>query len=748
MLKFLTTVLLLLLIHQRGEAQTQKENYFAYIHQAAELGWENYPAAIANWKNNVQPNELWGYNAPGFPIYLADILGFLYQETGDEAYARKVIQILSEYGDLREAYPDDFNRSRAEYIDGIPALANFFYLPPYLRSYLRVKNSRSLEPDSRIKIEEELSHSLDFVFFFPEWGAHNRAMLRAEGLYYGAVALAAHPNAAKWKQMAETIAGDNLSQWEIEDASIYQPVWLSSLFSYAETTGRNDVFKSPVVFYYADYFKQLITPARTIPDFGDATWNPNWYYYVAVFEKLATAFNDAELKWAAEQLFEKAVVNNPRRSVTIASLLALAYRWANDLIVPRQPVQLSREVLDDIVGKKIVFRNGWEPESTYLLLNYRDEGDGGFVHREFLRNTLSVEEEKMHHGHADEQDISLLMSGGSVLLHDGGYRDGLPSGAFGGYRADYFHNRLVVRKNKRDNRQSLVEFIRNSGAYRQVRTRKVDFLTFQDVDYGRTRLTDENVGYIWDRLVAYVKPEDLFIVVDAVKITKTDYYTFTNLWHTQSIHEKGSRYYDTSIDSIGSVQFPEEKRLLIRFLDSEAKTDGIYVEQRHDQEEHAIYQTISSHYFAGDMEVFVTALVPHGREIPPSHIVDRISLMRASSYPEAVSVEIEEDDATSYLCLKLDLQSELVPQNIRPRYTWDSGKTTYGEFETDAHFLYATVRENTIHWAASEMVKVLYAGHPLMEALPNTHGLQLDGTGDRVGYVKWRSWEDTYTREE
>ena len=40
------------------------------------------------------------------------------------------------------------------------------------------------------------------------------------------------------------------------------------------------------------------------------------------------------------------------------------------------------------------------------------------------------------------------MSGGSVLLHDGGYRDYMPSGPFGAYRQDYFHNRLVVRPEK------------------------------------------------------------------------------------------------------------------------------------------------------------------------------------------------------------------------------------------------------------------------------------------------------------
>jgi hypothetical protein len=41
------------------------------------------------------------------------------------------------------------------------------------------------------------------------------------------------------------------------------------------------------------------------------------------------------------------------------------------------------------------------------------------------------------------------------------------------------------------------------------------------------------------------------------------------------------------------------------------------------------------------------------------------------------------------------------------------------------------------------VLKVLFRGKPLMEALPNTHGLQLDGTPDRIGYTKWRYWEDT-----
>ena len=89
-----------------------------------------------------------------------------------------------------------------------------------------------------------------------------------------------------------------------------------------------------------------------------------------------------------------------------------------------------------------------------MLLNYRDEGDGGLLFRDYLRDTIPVEEEKMTHGHADENSIVMLASGGALLLHDGGYRDFMPSGPYGAYRQDYFHNRLCVRPVPSQNRNS------------------------------------------------------------------------------------------------------------------------------------------------------------------------------------------------------------------------------------------------------------------------------------------------------
>lgn len=736
-------LLFAVLIPLQGQAQSQKAEYLDYIRRAAAQGERDYPALIENWKRNVDPNPLWGYNPPGDPLYLADVEAFLYRETGDRERAEWAARLLSEFGDLRDAYPSDFVGARIEYRNGLPALANFFFLPPYTRAYMLIRDSDVLDAAMREKIETTLAHSLDFVFHFPEWGAHNRAMLRAEGLYYGALALPDHPHAARWMQMARTIAYDNLTNWEAEDATIYHPVWLQALFSYAEIAGRDDIFDQPFLRYYAEYFKRQFTPFRNMPDYGDANWDPSWFFYIPALEKLAARYQDAELKWVVEAFFDRAWRDYPTPGPWAASSVVMAYRWTDDSLAPVQPTSGSQDVLDDVVGKKIVFRDGWEPNSTYLLLNYRDEGDGGFNTREFLRNTLSVEEEKMHHGNADENSIVMLADGGSLLLHDGGYRDGLPSGPFGGYRSDYYHNRIVARKDKRDRYQSVPDFIRTSGAYRPVRTRKIDFLPFEDVEMSRTRLYDDAVGYAWDRIVTYHKPQGFFLVVDAIQVKETDYYTFTNLWHTQTIHAQGPHYYDTSIDSIQSVKLPQGRRLLVRFLANEAKEDSFYTQNRHFQEEKAIYQTKASHYRAGDWEVFVTALIPHDAGADVAPLLDAVRLLPGTRYPEAIGFEIRDGERVSYLGLKLDLEAEVVPENIRPRYTWEAGRTTYGPIETDAHFVHATVAGDSVRYVASEVLKVLYEGEPLMEALPNTHGLQLDGAPDRVGYVKWRFWEGT-----
>jgi hypothetical protein len=727
-------------------AYTQKQSYLDDIRRAAEKGWNDNPSVIAAWKKNTDPSTLWGYNPPAHPVYLAGVLGFLYEETHERVYAERAAALLGSYGDLRASMPKQYASSRVEYENGIPSLTNFFFLPPYVRAYQAIRGSGVLDARASAKIEGEIAESIDFIFRFPEWGAHNRAMLRAEALMYAAIALPSHPHAAKWRTMAKVIASDNIRGWEIEDASNYNPIWLHALFSYASAAGDSLLYTSAMMRYYMEYYTRLISPAGTVPDFGDAAWNSasGGLRLVAVFEKGASVFHDPGLKWAAQSVYNTARRRGRVPGVDEAYHLADACRWCTETMVPRVPSGGSQEVLDDIVGKKVVFRSGWDSAATYLLLDYRDEGDGGWISREYLRQTITVEEEKMTHGHADENSISLLMKGGSVLLHDGGYRDALPSGDYGAWRQDYFHNRVIARKNKRDMKQTLLEFVRNSGAYRRVRTQKIDFLSLRDVDMSRTRLVDEELGYRWDRVITWVRDPGYFIVVDGIKVLRPDFFTFTSLWHAGRVLERGEHYYDIATDSVPGYRFPAGQSLLVYFPETYAKTEGVEDERRHSQTEHIVYQSQSSQYNAGDCELFVTVLVPHDRSVPAGTIIPEFRLVPTSAPYRTVALGITRGGVKSTLYVKLDLEMEIARENVRPRYLYDLGKVRFGDFETDAHFFYAEARPDSLRYSASNVLKVIAGGNVLLQALPNTHGLQPDGgPADHVGYSKWRYWEDT-----
>ncbi len=755
MFRYISLTILIILLTTLTQAQTLKSDYLRYIKIAADRGWQDYPRSIEDWKKKPNHHELWGYDAPGGPIYLADLLGYLYQETKDKSYAEKTRDILASYGDLRETYPKEFQAKRAEYRNGVPAISNFFIMPPYSRAYMRIRESGVMDAKTREKIERDLAFSLDHIFYFPEWGAHNRAMLRAESLYYGAVALSYHPNAKRWKQLAETLASDSLKQWEIEDATGYHAVWLYALFSYADISRRDDVLQSPQVKYYLDYFAQLLTPHGNIADFGDAHWNGGWERFVPVYEKAAAIYHNSQYKFVAQELTrralermaksgEQSIVANINVGAGVGSAFTDAHRWADDSIKPQPPTTTSQDALDDLIGKKIVFRDGWERTSTMMLLNYRDEGEGGLLGRDYLRQNLSVEEEKMHHGHADENSIALLMSGGSVLLHDGGYRPDLPSGQYGAWRADYFHNRVVARKNKRDKTQGVYEFIRNSGAYRKVRTQKIDFLKFKDVDASRTRVIDDELGYQWDRVITWLKNKEMFVVIDGIKILRPDYFTFTNLWHTRQIRSQSERLFDTTVDRIGADELPLNKSLLIYFPENaQGKQVGAFPISRHFQDETAIYQTVSASYKAGDYEYFVTVLRPHATRGDDSFNAANVRLLDVDKAGKAIGLEITDGQEKSVICVKFDLEMDLAREPIGPRYQFDLGKVRYGDFVTDASYLFAKLRGDEVSYSAATMTKILYRDQTLMESLPYTFGLQLDGAPPRTGYPRWRFWEDT-----
>ncbi len=762
---FIIICLNLLLLAAQSNAQQNaisKQEYLAYITSTAEEGWNNLEASRKTWRENINLDYVFGYNPPGNDIYLAALSANLYDITKEEKYLGRTKELLIYYGNYRAAYPADFHKTKAEYGDHLPAIPNIFTFGKYVHAYAALKKNPSLRKKEREIIENNISESADFLVHFQEWGPMNRAMLRAEALLYAAKVLPNHPNQNKWAMLGQAIADDNWGQWEIEDASGYNAIWLYSLLGYASTVREDEsLYRTPVMNYYFNYFLALMSPAGIVPDFGDANWGSAWNRMIPFFEKGASVYNDPKLRWAAAQYFRKYLDPIPKRkNIFTALALSDAYRWANFDLPATAPTSGSQEVLEDIVGKKVVFRNGWDKQNTYMLYNYRDEGDGGWIFREYLRTTIPVEEEKMHHGHSDENSIVLFMKNNTILLHDGGYRDFMPSGPFGAYRADYFHNRLAVRNgkislgqkkgeyryaspgNEAVAGQSMLDFFRNSGAYRQVRTQKIDFLTLRHYDMVRTRLIDETLGYEADRIINYIKDLDWFVIFDVVRFTKPNTLTMANLWHTRKINAQGPGWYDTTYDSLRNLNVSGEEQLLIYFPYQSHLHEGVEIQKRYFQDEFVIYQLIGRNGYLNDLQVFVTLLIPHSKSEDIQKLMAQVEMLGVEQFPAAAGIKIKKADKQYIIGAKLDLQYELIRDWRRPMYTYDSGKVRYGDYETDAYHLYVVEEPEKIHYAITGAVKIKYKDRVLHEQFPAEFGLNFDGTADLSGVGKLRYWEE------
>jgi len=734
--------------------------YLAYARASADYAWEHREESVARWRQAFDPNTPFGYRPPGGLLEIANIYATLFELERTPVHAERARTILLTYGDYRSIYPEAAGRKRGDYANGVPALPDFFVVRHYLRAYDTLHRLGQLTPADAGRIEAVAAHSIDYLLQTSEWGAMNRAILRAEVLAWAVRAMPTHPHVAMWEQQRRALGDDNWGQWEIEDATIYHGIWLYALLGYADALGRTpELFRTPVMYYYAHYFLNLMCPAGFVPDFGDASWTQNWQHFLVFFETAATELHDPEMKWAAQRIAARFLdVKNPT-SVGLGYFLLDAYRAGRDDIAPVEPTRLSAEVMEDVQGKKIVFRNGWKPESSYLLLNYRDEGDSGMTFRDHLRDSLPIEEEKVTHGHADENSIALLMSGGSVLLHDGGYRDYMPSGPYGAYRQDYFHNRLVVRPEKfwmgqkageerYDQKgavpaQPILEFLRNAGSYRPVRTRKVDFLTLPDFDYSRTRLIDDGWGYDADRVVVYVKDPEMYVVFDIFKSRADEYFTLASLWHTRQVVAQGERWYDTAYDVIGTTKLPDDKRLLMVFPQSHFRIDGVEPIKRHFQDEQTIYQAVGRHFALTETEGFVTVLVPHARDAAPADLAARVTLIATEPEGAGLAVQVEAGTRRLTIGVKQDLRQDMAREYRRPRYLFDKGKIGYGPMVTDGDLFVVSQERDQLTYTGVNMTRAQWSDQVLFQNGVSFHGLQFDGTPTPAGVDKVRYWRDT-----
>jgi hypothetical protein len=741
-------------------AQYGKDDILTYLDTYLGQAIKNENEMISEWKKQytdtsaaaAKVRELISIQPPSFLITNAEIASYLYEQTRDAKYAKITRDHLFLLINHRDLIPEKYapaGRNERE----VPSVSWFRVLPIFIDCFTKTKNAGVYSRDDVQKVTAVVAKSANDILQFPEWGAHNRAMLRAESLIAAAIAFPDHSDAKNWRKMAEILAADSIAKWEIEDAQIYHAVWLRAYINYLDWAGKTDVFSSPMLKFYFDYLVGLLAPNRTIPEFGDGRWAEVVSEYYLILERGAREYKSGEMKWAANELFKKVLEQRESHfkkdekkyafyapQTEFPALLIERAKYMDPTVRPIEPPVLSGDCIDEIISKKMVFRSDWSENANFLLLNYKDEGYFSLMQKNYLKRVLAVEEEKMHHGHSDENSICMWMKNGVLLLSDGGYREFAPSGEYGAYRADYFHNRVVVRNVRKSMHQPYFEILRNSGAYNDnVRTSKMDFQSFPEVEYSRTRLADPALDYQWDRIITRQKQEEFFIMVDALKFFKPGYFTIANMVHTQKILKQGDHWFVTRIEQIeNKYQYTGNIDLMVIF--PQPKYIGTEKENRNYQQELALFQGTSRYYDAGNVESFITILYPIKNNDDPDQIAKKFHLVRDDQRGMAVEYGTE-NGGKNVFGFKLDLDMDLIKEEIRPRYNYESGKIVYGDVETDADMFFLNQDKNGAHFAATNMVKFIHQGHLLFEA-PECSFFQTWGKSDVKGRAKWRSWNN------
>ncbi|MBN1351509.1 hypothetical protein JXJ21_19000 [candidate division KSB1 bacterium] len=715
---------LLMLPLARSQTGITRDDYLEAIKNAEAEWWTHF----LNILEALQKRDFEGKARDGIRLdsHQARLSGILYAATGEKTYAEHAkLQLL--------------NLTQSDNYPSIMVLN-------------QIKDSGVLsEQDIAIIDRNILEGSKYPMEYWVEWGAMNHCTNHiVNSLTATMHRFPKHPDFLKWKQKRDINLSGSWGLWSIEDSQIYIPVWLKPMMQYAEMEDvENEFYALPTTRYYFDYLVQLLTPGGQIAEFGDGRYGRGytWTWMISVLEKGASVYGDGRMKWAAHRLFEthfKELGHQADRE------LVDAYLWADDTITERIPTDRSRLVLEDYVGKKVVFRDGWDRKATFLFLNFLDDPPFGIDGKEYILNTINVETEKNHHGHADENAICQLMKNGCILLYESSYRETSSTGPDGQFRADVFHNKLVVRNGLAHRDWRLLPFLLDGGRYKFVNTQLMHFRRFKEVDISRTRLTDEKLGYQWDRLINYMKAKDWFIIFDIVKFLKSDKFTLANLYHTQLIDgfdHQNPVWFDTYYSSIAGHPNPDSMRLLIYFPEGTAFRIGTEQHRNNQQTEWAVYAARVDSFRAGDLLVMPTILAPHHASVPPATIVAELEKMKIFHEGNGYGIQLPAKDGFVQFNAMLDLEAEYLKRNIRPRYTFESGRAEYGDLVTDARYCY--LRQNTsqrqnsmIFYSFFKASRLIFNSQILFDAPGMLIG-QDDGGYNRWGVPKWLAWEDS-----
>lgn len=717
---------------------TIRSQYLELIQAAARYHREKYDAELTAWRIRFDPDSYLAYDFPRFIFSSATFEGFLFSQTGELEYAQHAKKALLQLREIQEWFPTAFGEQRKR--DPYGFWQRVPPVPPEAYAYLRGKGILSATEEALV--EKWLVNYAEYHFNFHEWGAHNRALWATRDFARIIRLLPNHPAAPRWKKLCLHLLKTSWGNWSIEDAQIYLPLWLSKIMHIADILEIPGLYQEYNVLYYLNYFLQLIAPHGMVTDFGDARWQESWQWYLTCFERGAKEYSNPEFKWAAVRIFETKALSAAPQEIEID--IPFLHDCCDDAVPLTPPTNGSRMVLDELAGKKIVFRSGWEPDSSFLMLNYKGDQDYGRCDRDYLRETINVVAEKMHHGHTDENAICLLMSKGSVLLNDAGYRLTMTNGM---YRADFYHNRLAIRNEAPDAKNPILHSLHQRTWYQPTRTEKIHFFNFEKWDYSRTRVTRAEEGWEWDRSIIYLKDLDIFVLFDTVRVLNDCFLNINNIFHTQQILSTGENWFDTRYRDISGWKNPGDRRLLIWFLPQPEMYLSTAETLRNLKVDRTILQTASQSYRAGQIIPLVTVLMPHDRGFDPAAAVVRFRPIPVTHLSAGVGLTITEAEGPVHLCLKSDLTTGLLADEVRPKYTFETGKIQFGEkIQTDARLLILQEKAAGIRYGFVEATRVDFNGQTIYEA-PSVQPSIDHPNGEylRMSRPKRDWWEDEVT---
>lgn len=729
--------------------------YYRLVKEQAERFANRYQT----YYDNCAANFADGCRCDDFSAY-AYLEYSLYRYTGIRQHGENAVKALADMGRLSDLYLESaaigeresaksYTVRQAVLTSGRPLEApmeTMFCPTYYLLAYKGLSEEGLVTEEEKEYCKKAVFRSIKPLFAYTDWGPQNRGMIKGTNLMLAGTCFPQAKESGDCLKLGEVLCGESLGKWSVEDAQVYIPIWLNEIIVYQEICGKKDFYSSPVVKFYFDYLLNLMTPDGMMPEFGDGRFLNSAEACICCLEKGAVIYRDGRMRYGAEKmtgyLCERLI---PYEStLNNVCFLASALIWSDESVEPEPFSMKSAEILDDMIGKKYRFCNGGEGDCGYLLFNYRDEGDYGRRVRSYMRSTLVVEKEKMHHGHSDENSIVLLTAGDSILLRDGGYRemDGGERLLEGSYRSDFYHNKLLVRRGKPESGMEFIDFCTKEPDYCKVRTDKIYFETFAHCDAARTRLVDKVHQAECDRTIVYDKDYNYYLVLDTVKALADGDYTFGPVFFGEELLKEGDTYYLTNHEVVCDQPIEkhfkngEDYRLKLQFPQKEFHCGSQEIRRSYHQE-NGLYQIFSGYLKKDETVSMVTLLQPAKRD----GSTKQVTVKEAVPVENGISVEISADCGKIVFAFRYELNAGHEEGIIKPDYQFGNTGIRYGELYTDALFSHIWKENGKTAYELISFTRAEYEGRLLWQ-VPASSLIQGDFTLAE-GISEWNKWYGT-----